>query len=240
MFQHKCSKTGKGLMTEGKGCPGKTKYRPEGEQDVNDICDIEKTRLRSLVEFVKGDETGDEFKDIRKNENKVLFETFVNMCLVTMKSVSEWRMKIYTTPLTNICTASDEAFAMIVFENHVDDYHLAMNSEDGEKKLERQKTSPRYTQAGSKKAVELKIVGWNKKGLKRFNELVKHLTKIRKETVPMEREVEIMKSYAELCGISGENMSENGEDTDTEDDSSIDGYDGFDGCDEDENENDER
>jgi hypothetical protein len=231
MFHNKCQKTGRGLMTEGKGAPGDPKHRPQGEQTVSEIHVHEQARLKKLVKFVKNDEDGKQFPEIRKHGDPELFETFVNMCLVHLKPVTEWRMKIYTTHISNFVTASDEAFAMLLLENRVDDYHKSLNCEDGNgaQLLELNEVQPRYTRTESSKQ-DTRQIGWSRKGIGRFNDLVKRVTKIRKDDVSMQRESEIQCSYAALCGIAMADMGDyESENDDNEDEDSIDGYDGFEG-----------
>jgi hypothetical protein len=231
MFQNKCHKTGKGVMTEGKGAPGNPNNRPEGERTVAQVHVHEQARLKRLVEFVKNDEDGNKFPEIRKHRDPELFETFVNMCLVILKPVTEWRMKIYTTHISNFVTASDEAFAMLLFENHVDDYHRSITREDGNgaELLEVNEVKPRYTRADSSKH-DTRQIGWSLKGIGRFNDLVKRVTKIRKSDQSMQHESEIQKCYAALCGISMSDMGDyDSNDSGNEDEESIDGYDGFEG-----------
>ena len=234
-----CAKTGKGYMTNGKGAPGEPKYRPIREQENEDIHRIEKKRLGDLVTLIKEDNTGKELMNLRNSEYSEYFDTFVNICKVHFIDVCEWRMKIYTEKISSIFTASDEAFALLVFENHVDDYYELMNSEPVRRSTQtvtsvtpipRKKTNPRYTKANAN-THDIRWIGWNKMGIVRFNNLVKHIANERSKTGSKELENNIMNSYAKLCGIMGDNDEHRSINSEDEIES-VDGFDGFDGFDE--------
>ena len=237
MFKQNCDKTGKGLMTTGKGCPGDTNHRPQGDDDDANIHLTEKRRLGALVQMVKQDKDGSMFMNIRQNDNKEFFDTFVNICLVHLTSVSEWRSKMYSNVIKDIFTVSDEAFAMLLFENHVDDFaSMIADAEESTDVLEiqsRKFLNPRFTKTEGEKK-DVRRVGWNKQGIKRFNQIIKHLEQVRRQNVSMEREKEIKAMYAELCGITTNGFGENGEGCDgaeSEGEDSIDAFDGFAGDD---------
>ena len=128
----------------GKGCPGAPEFRPEDEQEPLDEFTAEKNRLTSLINFVKGkdllDSKGEPFADDNKEKAKLArarfgdlrqggtdgtndnFDTFVNVCLFSLKSVSAWRTEAYQQTPSESFSVSDEAFAMLVLENNIDDF----------------------------------------------------------------------------------------------------------------------
>ena len=101
-------------------------------------------RLTSLIDFVKGkgllDSKGEPLSDDNKEKAKLArarfcdlrqggtngteddFDTFVNVCLFSLKSVSAWRTEAYQQTPSESFSVSDEAFAMLVLENNIDDF----------------------------------------------------------------------------------------------------------------------
>ena len=145
MLEKDTSKLGSGLLTMGKGCPGAPEFRPENEKEPLDEFAAEKNRLTSLINFVKGkgilDSIGEPLTDDDKKEKAKLararfcdlrqggtdgaddnFDTFVNVCLFSLKSVSAWRTDAYQQTPSESFSVSDEAFAMLVLENNIDDF----------------------------------------------------------------------------------------------------------------------
>ena len=124
----------------GKGCPGAPEFRPEDEQEPLDEFTAEMNRLTSLIKFVKGkgllDLKGEPLSDDNKEKAKLArdlrqgeangteddFDTFVNVCLFSLKSVSTWRTEAYQQTPSESFSVSDEAFAMLVLENNIDDF----------------------------------------------------------------------------------------------------------------------
>ena len=133
----------------GKGCPGSPEFRPEDEQEPLDEFTAEKNRLTSLINFVKGkdllDSKGEPFADENKEKAKLArarfsdlrqggtdgttdnFDTFVNVCLFSLKSVSAWRTEAYQQTPSESFSVSDEAFAMLVLENNIDDFYQLLD-----------------------------------------------------------------------------------------------------------------
>ena len=119
----------------GKGCPGAPEFRPEDELEPLDEFAAEMNRLTSLIDFVKGkgllDSKGEPLSDDNKEKAKLArarfcdlrqggtngteddFDTFVNVCLFSLKSVSAWRTEAYQQTPSESFSVSDEAFAML-------------------------------------------------------------------------------------------------------------------------------
>jgi len=101
-------------------------------------------RLTSLINFVKGkgllDSNAEPLSDDNKEKAKLArarfcdlrqggtngteddFDTFVNVCLFSLNSVSAWRTEAYQQTPSESFSVSDEAFAMLVLENNIDDF----------------------------------------------------------------------------------------------------------------------
>ena len=54
--------------------------------------------------------------------SKIVFRTFVNICLVHFFSSMNWRYIAYNTVVSDIYTESDEALYILLLENNIDDY----------------------------------------------------------------------------------------------------------------------
>ena len=134
------SRLGSGLLTMTKGCPGSPEYWLEAEQSPFQEFVVEINRLTSLINFVKGNaiidpETKVNMLDENPNKMKIArarfcklrlgqdgteddFDTFVNVCLFSLKSVFAWQTYAYYQTHSKSFSISDEAFAKLVLENH--------------------------------------------------------------------------------------------------------------------------
>ena len=140
----------------------------------------------------------EEFIDLRLNEDTDLFRTFLEFCLIHFVSSTSWRWKAYNVPISEIFTPSDEAMAMLLLENSIEDLRLI--SRRKEKILRRQSRS-KYTK------VELgspeKFQGWHNKGIRRYNQLFKAVSEYRKRRESKDLEETLQQEFAVLCGKSG-------------------------------------
>ena len=100
-----------------------------------------------------------------------LFSFFVKLCIPAVLPVKAWEKNHKQKKISRFATATDEGFAMILFENNSEIF-LAMG-ESGKKtfkelkQLEKyEKLQPKYTACSGRE------VGWVEKGLERFEELV--------------------------------------------------------------------
>ena len=167
---------GTGLLTAGKGCPGSTKFRPEGEKTPEEEYNAEKKRLIKLINFVKGNDimagtdkakkrlARERFSRLRKGEEGTEdnFDTFVNVCLLPLTSVSDWRADASCRTISDSFTVSDEAFAMLILENNIDDFDQLLTDLNGQipegqserpvaRLPDRKNTKSRYTKGDSTK-----------------------------------------------------------------------------------------
>ena len=140
----------------------------------------------------------EEFIDLRLNEDTDLFRTFLEFCLIHFVSSTSWRWKAYNVPISEIFTPSDEAMAMLLLENSIEDLRLI--SRRKEKILRRQSRS-KYTK------VELgspeKFQGWHNKGIRRYNQLFRAVSEYRKRRESKDLEEALQQEFAVLCGKSG-------------------------------------
>ena len=112
----------------------------------------------------------------------------------------------------------------LLLENNIDDYKQLV---DLKSKLTRKEARPKYSTITNENEVSK---GWSRKGIKRYNDLVKIVRSGRRTEFSKEMEIDLKLKYAVLCGKSGiaNSMGENG-DTDDSDDEDLEAYDGFTG-----------
>ena len=155
-------------------------------------------------------------------ENKAVFSTFINICLVYFCSLMNWRYTTYNTVVSDIFTESDEALYMLLLENNVDDYKQLV---DLKRKLTRKEARPKYTKDSN---VNENSKGWSRKGIKRYNDLIKVARLGRMTEVSKEMEIELKMKYVEMYGKSGvrNSLGDNG-DSDESDSEDLEAYNGF-------------
>ena len=155
-------------------------------------------------------------------ENFDLFQSFVNYCLVHFTTSMNWRYKASNLCISEIFTESDEALCILLLENSIDDYKKMYEEE---RRIDRKEANPRYTKVS---IMNQKFQGWNTKGIKRFNFIVKKIKECREMSVSKEMEMKLKMTYARITGED--------EVSDDSDDSNIDSdndennehaYDGF-------------
>ena len=92
-------------------------------------------------------------------------------------------------------------------------------------KLTRTEESPKYTKDPNKNE---KFRGWSRKGIKRYNDLIKVVRRNRNSIQSKEMDNELKTSYAKICGKIGErNGGGVSSDSDDSDDESLEAYNGF-------------
>ena len=113
---------------------------------------------------------------------------------------------------------------MMLLENNVDDYKKLVNLE---RKLTRKETKPKYTKDAN---VNQTSKGWSRKGIKRYNNLIKVVRLGRMTEVSKEIEIELKMKYARMCGKINVRNSLGGDgDLDDSDSENLEAYDGFSG-----------
>ena len=85
----------------------------------DNMADVKEV-TKKLIEL-SGNNTS--FEGMRSNvENKAVLIIFVNICLAHFCSSMNCCYNAYNAVVSDILTESDEAFAMMLLENNVDDY----------------------------------------------------------------------------------------------------------------------
>ena len=134
-----------------------------------------------------------------------------------------WRYKAYITLMSDIFTDSDEAWCMLLLGNNASDYVKVMNNKT---KISRKFAQPKYTKMDN---TSKKFKRWNRKGIQRFNVLVRAVKVSRESSYSKEMEIELRSRYQKISGrnINNENYDSNGSESDYSGDDDMQAYDGF-------------
>ena len=156
-----------------------------------------KEKVRKLVEWCIN-EGDDGLLNLRDRDDH--FMTFVDVCLVHMTDSSSWSM-VTDKRISNVFSSSDEAIAMLVFENHVDDFFRIVSST---KKICRKESKPKYTKENKENERKTKggFKGWHVDGVSRFNQLMKEVKRRRNNDASVQLEKKIMNEYQIFCNES--------------------------------------
>ena len=191
----------------------------EDSEDSESYVEDWRRRMFKLLSVVDTESFG----NIRINDDKDLFQTFVEFCLIHFATCSSWKWKAYNNVLSNIFTASDEALAMLLLENNINDLKKTHETKE---KLQRYQSRPKYTKVEQSSSERFR--GWHKKGIKRYNELYRCIVENRETDYSKNHEEDMQIEFAEICGKNGNNLNEV-EDEYSDDDSceGIEAIDGF-------------
>ena len=160
---------------------------------------------------------------MRSDDDKFdLFQTFVNYCLVHFTTSINWRYNASSTCISDIFTDSDEALCILLLENNAEDYKKIYEEQ---RKINRKEARPLYTKVH---AVNNKFQGWDKKGIKRFNAIVKKVNECRALNTSKEHELKLKMVYGKMIGCDETNNECNEEESDSDNDDEVEyAYDGF-------------
>ena len=200
-----------------------TDHNEENDDETNENV---KSKMMQIIEIAVA---GEGLENLRmKEENIDLLHTFVSYCLIHFTTSINWRYKACCAAISDIFTESDEAMCILLIENNAADY-AKMHRE--QRKISRKESKPKYTKV---ECVDRKFKGWDRKGIRRFNNIVTAVRKNRELSESKNMEQELKSRYAEVSG----NRTDNNED-EVDYDSELDelnGYDGFAGVTESNNE----
>ena len=157
--------------------------------------------------------------------NLDLLQTFINYCLFHFCTSMNWRYKAYSTLISDIFTDSDEALCMLLIENNASDYVKVMNNKT---KISRKFAQPKYTKMDN---TSKNFKGWNRKGIQRFNVLVRAVKLSRESSCSKEMEIELKSRYQKISGrnINNENYDSNDSESDDSGDDDMQSYGEFSG-----------
>ena len=112
-----------------------------------------------------------ERNDKRIEDRYKLFRTFMKISMPSVRPVKSWNNDHSLKKISDFVTATDEAFAMILFENNIEVF-MAMGENgvtrvrDIKDYMEENGIKAKYTQAGGSD------VGWDEAGMERFELLI--------------------------------------------------------------------
>ena len=177
--------------------------------------------ISKLVTLAAGDTGLIHLREDRGNLD--LLQTFINYCLFHFCTSMNWRYKAYSTLISDIFTDSDEALCMLLIENNASDYVKVMNEKT---KIPRKFAQPKYTKMDN---TSNKFKGWNRKGIQRFNVLVRAVKVSRESSCSKEMEIELKSRYQIISGrnINNENYDSDDSESDDSGDDDMQAYDGF-------------
>ena len=189
----------------------------------SDQDDVENNKITAIA-IINASLEDEGLLKMRTNmDNLDLFQSFINYCLIHFTTSINWRYKACNTIVSDIFTETDEALCILLLENNAGDYKRAF---DEQRRINRKEAKPRYTKVHS---VNKKFQGWDKKGIKRFNVIVKAVKECRELEVSKEMEMKLKSRYVTICGRDGDEDESDGEDSDSDDNDVVDehAYDGF-------------
>ena len=194
-------------------------YVPENNIEAsNEEINEMKEKMKQIIDIAV---EGEGLENIRcKMDMFDMFRTFVSCCLIHFTTSINWQYKACVTCISEIFTELDEALCILLIENNADDYAKMYHEQ---RKITRKEARPKYTKV---ECVDKKFKGWDKKGIKRFNNIVAAVKKNRELSTSKEMEMQLKSKYVELSGKGVEtDDDEFDEDMNKLDD--INGYDGF-------------
>ena len=193
------------------------------DRDAHDI--VANTEIReNMMEVVKIAAEGVALQDIRTNyDNMSLFKTFVNLCLIHFTTSISWRYKACDSVISDIFTVTDEALCILFLENNADDYVRVYQEK---KKIDRKESRPKYTKVDN---VQKKFKGWDRKAIKRFNEIVMCVKRNRDSSESKKIEEELRLRYKQIAGRDGDCLDGRigNDDSDESENEELYAYDGF-------------
>ena len=193
--------------------------RENEEENASGQFDKWKRNIAKLIDFVDSRE----FPDMQLQEDADLFRTFLEFVLVHFVSCTTWRYKCYNTPVSQIFTVSDEALAMLLLENSMQDLKWVVRRGQ---KIPHNISMPKYTKKMEGSSEKFK--GWHKSGIKRYNKLYQRIltNRVRKES--LEKEDLIQDEFVKISGRDRRgatvNMLDDSDDDSTSDFEPIDGF----------------
>ena len=190
------------------------------DNNVDNDNETNENVKRKMMQVIDIALTGEGLDNLRtKEENTDVFHTFVSYCLIHFTTSINWRYKACTAVISDIFTETDEALCISLIKNNACDY-AKMHRE--QRKISRKESKPKYTKV---ECVDKKFRGWDRRGIRRFNDIVKAVRKNRDLTESKNMELQLKSRYTEVSG-KGSDDNDEAVDYDSELDE-LNGYDGF-------------
>ena len=191
----------------------------DASYEDSDTIEVVKEKMKKIIDIAVA---GDALQNLRQEPgNFEIFETLVSFCLINFTTSFNWRYNAYSVGISEIFTPSDEALCILLLENNAADY---IKMHDEQRKINRKESKPKWTKVESS---DKKFKGWDRRGIRRFNVIVKAITTNRQLTASQNMEQKLKMKYARLS--QNEIDGEDGSQTYNEDLDDLNGYDGFGG-----------
>ena len=192
----------------------------ETDSNVDNNDEINANVKGKMMKVIEIALAGEGLENLRtKEENIDVLQTLVSYCLIHFTTSINWRYKACSAVVSDIFTESDEAFCILLIENNAGDY-AKMHRE--QRKISRKESKPKYTKV---ECVEHKFKGWDRRGIRRFNNIVTAVRKNRELSASKNMELELKSRYTKVSGKATDN-NEDEVDYDSDLDK-LNGYDGF-------------
>ena len=120
------------------------------------------------------------------------FKVLAELCLSSVISSASWKANFSRVKLSNLLTVADEALALIVLENNVEEWIAQVEGKEQEKPSKKRKLT-RYTGKGRK--IDGTKKGWSMEGKRRYNLIFDEVVKNRNGEFSKSRETDLLKDW---------------------------------------------
>ena len=152
-----------------------------------------KDKLERMINECLQAEDNKKTKVLRENGNIENYLVFLDVCLIHFVESAIWKYKCYSNTVSETFSVSDEAMAMLIFENHLDDFQKIIATGQ---KVSRKFACPKFTKSTNDST---KFHGWHISGVKRFNELVKFVKEHKASEESRQMEDDVKHYYKSFC-----------------------------------------
>ena len=163
--------------------PDKNKLNVFEEHESEKDRAIGKLLRRAIdkkVEFYRTEGTYEEFKLMGE------------ICLSSTIASSVWKTNHPKVKLSELLTVADEALALLVLENNVEEWIEQIEKREWVKPPKKRRLT-RYTGKGQK--IDGTRKGWSLEGKKRYNSIFDEIVGARKEVFSVDREKDLLKDW---------------------------------------------
>ena len=136
--------------------------------------------LDRKVELVRGDGTYEEFK------------ICAELCMSSLIGKEFWRQNYSRVELSKYITIADEAIALLILENNVEEWIKQVETKETEKPAKKRRVT-RYT--GKGRNLDGRKKGWSLEGKERYNKIFDVIEKERKGEKSISREKDLIKDW---------------------------------------------
>ena len=152
-----------------------------------------------------------QIENIRRDGTIDELKLCAELCFSQMVPVDKWRRNHKSVEISSLLTIADEAFALVTFENNLEEWMV--QAVKGESKKKRRRLT-KYTTGQTYKDGTKK--GWSLAGKKRFNEIYDAIACLRNTEHSKNRERTIMNMWMDKSGDTTSDDSATSQTDDTE------------------------